>query len=56
MSTATNRRQDIALEQTSGNFALIDTLRKWGITFMPCSETSCRGDSPIDNVELSAIT
>jgi len=33
VSTATNRRQDIALEQTSGNFALIDTLRKWGITF-----------------------
>jgi hypothetical protein len=33
VSTATSRRHDIALEQTSGNFALIDTLRKWGITF-----------------------
>ena len=33
MSTATTRRTDIALERTSGNFALIDTLRKWGITF-----------------------
>ena len=33
MSTATTSRNDIALEQTSGNFALIDTLRKWGVTF-----------------------
>ncbi|HEY2597310.1 MAG TPA: thiamine pyrophosphate-dependent enzyme [Candidatus Dormibacteraeota bacterium] len=33
MSTAITRRTDIALEQSSGNFALIDTLRKWGITF-----------------------
>ena len=33
MSTATGRRTDRALEQSSGNFALIDTLRKWGITF-----------------------
>lgn len=36
MSTATNPstgRTDVTLEQTSGNFALIDTLRKWGITF-----------------------
>src|SRR6202162_5315824 len=33
VSTATSRRTDIALEQSSGNFALIDTLRKWGITF-----------------------
>jgi acetolactate synthase-1/2/3 large subunit len=33
VSTATGRRADKALEQSSGNFALIDTLRKWGITF-----------------------
>ena len=33
MSTATSRHTRIALEQSSGNFALIDTLRKWGITF-----------------------
>lgn len=33
MSTATTRRTGAALEQSSGNFALIDTLRKWGITF-----------------------
>jgi acetolactate synthase-1/2/3 large subunit len=33
VSTATSRRADTALEQSSGNFALIDTLRKWGITF-----------------------
>jgi acetolactate synthase-1/2/3 large subunit len=33
VSTATGRRTDQALEQSSGNFALIDTLRKWGITF-----------------------
>lgn len=33
MSTATNRRTGVALEQSSGNFALVDTLRKWGITF-----------------------
>jgi acetolactate synthase-1/2/3 large subunit len=33
VSTATGRRTDRALEQSSGNFALIDTLRKWGITF-----------------------
>jgi acetolactate synthase I/II/III large subunit len=33
VSTATTRRTDTALEQSSGNFALIDTLRKWGITF-----------------------
>jgi acetolactate synthase I/II/III large subunit len=33
VSTATSRRTDISLEQSSGNFALIDTLRKWGITF-----------------------
>src|SRR5665213_3227423 len=33
VSTATGRRIDRALEQSSGNFALIDTLRKWGITF-----------------------
>ncbi|MEA2643901.1 MAG: acetolactate synthase large subunit [Chloroflexota bacterium] len=33
MSTATTRRSGTALEQSSGNFALIDTLRKWGITF-----------------------
>jgi acetolactate synthase-1/2/3 large subunit len=33
VSTATNRRTVVALEQSSGNFALVDTLRKWGITF-----------------------
>jgi len=33
VSTATTRRTSSALEQSSGNFALIDTLRKWGITF-----------------------
>lgn len=33
MSTATSRRTNTAMEQSSGNFALIDTLRKWGITF-----------------------
>ncbi|MEA2629626.1 MAG: acetolactate synthase large subunit, partial [Chloroflexota bacterium] len=33
MSTAAGRRTDIALERTSGNFALIETLRKWGIDF-----------------------
>src|SRR6266849_3829114 len=33
VSTATSRRTDMAMEQTSGNFALIDTLRRWGITF-----------------------
>src|SRR6202162_361026 len=33
VSTATSRRTDIALEQSSGNFALVDTLQKWGITF-----------------------
>jgi acetolactate synthase-1/2/3 large subunit len=33
VSTATTRRSGTALEQSSGNFALIDTLRKWGITF-----------------------
>jgi acetolactate synthase-1/2/3 large subunit len=33
VSTATTRRTGTALEQSSGNFALIDTLRKWGITF-----------------------
>jgi acetolactate synthase-1/2/3 large subunit len=33
VSTATSRRTDTALERSSGNFALIDTLRKWGITF-----------------------
>ncbi len=33
MSSVTSRRTDTALEQVSGNFALVDTLRKWGITF-----------------------
>jgi acetolactate synthase I/II/III large subunit len=33
VSTATSRRTDTALEQSSGNFALVDTMRKWGITF-----------------------
>ena len=33
VSTATSRHTNVALERTSGNFALIDTLRKWGITF-----------------------
>ena len=33
MSTATRPRQSTQLEQTSGNFPLIDTLRRWGITF-----------------------
>ena len=33
MSTATSPRHKTQLEQTSGNFALIDTLRRWGITF-----------------------
>ena len=33
MSSAASRRKDTALEHISGNFALVDTLRKWGITF-----------------------
>ena len=33
VSTATSPAKKMALERTSGNFALIDTLRKWGITF-----------------------
>jgi acetolactate synthase I/II/III large subunit len=33
VSSVTNRRTETALEQISGNFALVDTLRKWGITF-----------------------
>ena len=34
MSTATRpANKTMALERTSGNFALIETLRKWGITF-----------------------
>ena len=33
MSTATSRRRKTEMEQSSGNFALIDTLRKWGINF-----------------------
>jgi acetolactate synthase-1/2/3 large subunit len=33
MSTATTRRAGNALERSSGNFALIETLRQWGITF-----------------------
>src|SRR6202163_4224224 len=33
VSSATSRRTETALEQISGNFALVDTLRKWGITF-----------------------
>jgi len=33
VSTAISPRQATQLEQTSGNFALIDTLRRWGITF-----------------------
>ena len=33
MSTAIRPRDKTALEQSSGNFALIDTLRQWGITF-----------------------
>ena len=33
MSSVTSHRTDTALEQISGNFALVDTLRKWGITF-----------------------
>ncbi|HVS48993.1 MAG TPA: thiamine pyrophosphate-dependent enzyme [Candidatus Dormibacteraeota bacterium] len=33
MSSVTSRLTDTALEQISGNFALVDTLRKWGIVF-----------------------
>jgi acetolactate synthase-1/2/3 large subunit len=33
VSTAIRPRDKTALEQSSGNFALIDTLRQWGITF-----------------------
>ncbi len=33
MSSVTSRVTDTALEQISGNFALVDTLRKWGIVF-----------------------
>jgi acetolactate synthase-1/2/3 large subunit len=33
VSSVTSHRTGTALEQVSGNFALVDTLRKWGITF-----------------------
>jgi acetolactate synthase I/II/III large subunit len=33
VSSVTSRLTDTALEQISGNFALVDTLRKWGIVF-----------------------
>ncbi len=33
MSTAVRPLDKAALDRSSGNFALIDTLRKWGVTF-----------------------